>query len=104
MPKLVLARGEITPPTSLSSSSANRTTNPAPCSSTGRKRRLWRPLQRSRQQRARSPRSLPAPPYGSHSTRPSGCKNRKIGTPGALNPHRGVLALLRSVVAGQPTY
>jgi hypothetical protein len=45
---------------------------------------------------ARSPRSSPAPPYGSHNTKHGGCRHWKIRTPGALNPHgvaaaRGVL-------------
>ena len=51
---------------------------------------------------ARSPRSSPAPPYGSHNTKHGGCRHWKIRTPGALNRHQGFFTFSDPVWATTP--
>ena len=91
MPKLVLARGDISPTDELVIVLSEPDNEPAavlihwpPASSVASPMAFpTRP--------ARSPRSSPGPPYGSHNTKHGGCRHWKIRTPGALNPH-GVAA------------
>ena len=89
MPKLILARGDITATDELVIVLSEPDNEPAavlihwPTGPSVASPRHFRP------QQARSPRSLPAPPYGSHNTRRDDCKELEDQNPWCPEPAPG---------------